>query len=255
MNTPFENKCGCLEIVSDVLEFVRRETPCAFIMPDKRLEANEKKAKRILQKHTLPKIIKLPNEIFTGTTTSIFVFKSSVPQKDKKIFAYAILEDGLEAIKNQGRQDVKNAWESIEEYWADVIYTQSGDDSIQCLKPSENLSYQIEEMPFHITEHDFKKTILNHLFFKLNINPDEFKKKIIDFILFNDSESIDKGLLDVLTNQFSNKTKSLDVEIENWEEFLICGKGGLFELVQPSSRRLTDYLNEGKVPFCRFRCI
>lgn len=114
MNPPFENKYGCLEIVSNVLESVRRETPCAFIMPDKRLEANEKKAKRILQKHTLPKIIKLPNEIFTGTTTSIFVFKSSVPQKDKKIFACAILEDGLETIKNQGRQNVGTVIEADE---------------------------------------------------------------------------------------------------------------------------------------------
>ena len=30
---------------------------------------------------------------------------------------------------------------------------------------------------------------------------------------------------------------------------MICGKDGLFKLVQPKARRLTDYLNEGKVPF------
>lgn len=249
MNPPFENKYGCLEIVSNVLESVKRDTLCAFIMPDKKLEANEKKAKRILQKHTLSKIIKLPNEIFTGTTTSIFIFNSGVPQNDKKIFACAILEDGLRTIKNQGRQDINNAWESIEEYWVDVIYKQSGDSSIQWLNPSENLSYQTEEKPFHITEHDFKKTILNYLFFKSKINPDDFKKKIIDYILFDDTESIDKETLNVLLDKFSQKTKRAEVEIENWEEFLICGKGGLFKLVQPSPRRLTDYLNEGKVPF------
>ncbi len=130
-----------------------------------------------------------------------------------------------------------------------MIYKQSGDDSIQWLNSSENLSYQTEETPFHITAHDFKKTILNYLFFKAEINPDEFKRKIIDYILFDDLGSIDKELLKVLTDKFSSKTTSDKVDIENWEEFLICGKDGLFKLVQPSPRRLTDYLNEGKIPF------
>ena len=34
-----------------------------------------------------------------------------------------------------------------------------------------------------------------------------------------------------------------------WKKFLICGKGGFFELIQPKPRRLTDYINDGIVPF------
>ena len=249
MNPPFENKYGCLDIISSVLESVKRETTCAFIMPDKKLEANEKKTKRILQKHTLSKIIKLPNEIFSGTTTSIFIFTSGIPQNDKKIFACAILEDGLETIKNQGRQDIKNTWEGIEEYWVNVIYRQSGDDSIQWINPSENLSYQIEEIPFQITEHDFKRTILNYIFFLSSVNPKEFKEKILDYILYDNPEKINTDLLKILKNKCSSNTKQIGIDIQNWEKFLICGKGGLFKLVQPSARRLTDYLSDGKVAF------
>jgi type I restriction-modification system DNA methylase subunit len=107
MNPPFENKYGCIEIVGNVLESVDRDTICAFIMPDNKLETNLNKTKKILQKHTLSKIIKLPHEIYSGTTTSVFIFRSGIPQNNNKIFACAILDDGLETIKNQGRQDIK----------------------------------------------------------------------------------------------------------------------------------------------------
>ena len=54
-------------------------------------------------------IIKLPeNTSFNiGVTTSIFVFTTGVSQNKEEIFAINIEEDGLETIKNQGRQDVK----------------------------------------------------------------------------------------------------------------------------------------------------
>ena len=46
MNPPFENKYGCIDIVSTVLESIDRGTICAFIMPDNKLETNLKKAKK-----------------------------------------------------------------------------------------------------------------------------------------------------------------------------------------------------------------
>jgi type I restriction enzyme M protein len=249
MNPPFENKYGCLEIVSNVLESVKRDTFCAFIMPDKKLEANQKKAERILKKHTLIKIIKLPNEIFSGTTTSVFIFKSGIPQKGKKIFSCAILEDGLQTIKNQGRQDIKNAWEKIEKYWVDVIYKQSGDDSIQWIDPNENLSYQTEEEPFTIRESDLKKNILNYMFFKSKTDPDEFKEKILNYIFYADQESISQNTLNVLKKKVTSNSSISEFDITKWKKFKICGNQGLFTLAQPAARKLTDYLNEGDVPF------
>jgi type I restriction-modification system DNA methylase subunit len=249
MNPPFENKYGCIDIVANILESVERDTVCAFIMPDNKLETNLKKTNRILQKHTLTKIIKLPNEVFSGTTASIFIFKSGLPQNNKQIFACAIIDDGLETVKNQGRQDIKNKWEDIEKHWVDVIYKQSGDNSIQWLNPSQNLSYKTSEKKTELTEQNFKKTVLNYLFFKTNKNQDDFKNDILDFVLFDNSNRIDKKLIDIIREKVSAKSKIGSIDTSKWYKFLICGDEGIFELVQPKSRKLTDYLNDGDIPF------
>ncbi len=110
MNPPFENKYKCLDLVLNVLNSVSKNTACAFILPDKKLIKNPSKTKRILKKHTIEKIIKIPEKCFSGVTTSIFVFKAGVPHADKDIFTCFIENDGLETVKNQGRQDVKNTW-------------------------------------------------------------------------------------------------------------------------------------------------
>jgi type I restriction enzyme M protein len=249
MNPPFENKYGCIEIVANVLESVDRDTICAFIMPDNKLETNLNKTKKILQKHTLSKIIKLPHEIFSGTTTSIFIFKSGIPQNNNKIFACAILDDGLETIKNQGRQDIKNKWEKIEKYWVDVIYKQSGDNSIQWLDPKDNLSYKVQEKSFNINEQNFKKIVLDYIFFKSNINPNAFKNKILDFVLFDNSQDINEQLVNAIRDKMQSKNNSTSIDISKWKKFIICGKDGIFKLIQPKARKLTEYLNDGDVPF------
>ncbi len=64
MNPPFENKYGCVDIVKNTLDSVSKDATCAFIMPDKKMEKVQK-AKRILKYHTLLKIIKLPENIFS----------------------------------------------------------------------------------------------------------------------------------------------------------------------------------------------
>ena len=249
MNPPFENKYGCIDIVANVLGSVDRGITCAFIMPDNKLETNLAKTKKILQKNTLLKIIKLPNEIFSGTTSSVFIFKSGIPQNHNKIFACAILDDGLETIKNQGRQDLKGKWEDIEKYWVDVIYKQSGDDTIQWLDPNISLSYKVIEHPFHIKEQNFKKNVLDYIFFKSKINPTEFKNRVIDFVLFDNTNAIDKNLVDIIRNKLKAKTESAEIDISKWHKFSICGEDGIFKMVQPKPRKLTEYLNDGNVPF------
>ena len=175
MNPPFEEKYGCTEIVENVLDNVESGAICAFILPDTRLELKRKKTNRWLQKHTLLKIIKLPDEIFSGVTSSIFIFKTGEPQADKPIFTCWIKEDGLETVKNQGRQDIKNRWKSIEDYWVDVIYKQSGNDTIQWITPKDKLQYHTPEKAFQIDEKDFKKTILEYVLFESQIDEKDFK--------------------------------------------------------------------------------
>ena len=189
MNPPFESKYGCLEIVGNVLDNVPQNTPCAFILPDKKLE-KDRLGKKILKKHTLLKIIKLPEKVFdAGVTTSVFIFQAHKPQNDKEIFACYIEEDGLETVKNQGRQDIRNRWGDIEKYWLNVIEKQSGNDTIQWIKPSEHLSYQMPEKPFEIFEEDFAKTMMDYEMFKQGIDVKEFNEQLLWKILYSSEVS------------------------------------------------------------------
>ena len=185
MNPPFESKYGCIDIVRNVLDNVKPNTLCAFIMPDKKLE-KDSKGKKLLKKHTLLKIIKLPEKVFdAGVTTSVFIFQAQKPQNDKEIFACYIEDDGLETVKNQGRQDIRDRWQGIENQWVEIIEKQSGNDTIQWIKPSEHLSYQMPEKPFEIFEEDFVKTMMDYEMFKQSIDVKEFNENILLKILYN----------------------------------------------------------------------
>ena len=185
MNPPFESKYGCIDIVRNVLDNVKPNTLCAFIMPDKKLE-KDSKGKKLLKKHTLLKIIKLPEKVFdAGVTTSVFIFQAQKPQNDKEIFACYIEDDGLETVKNQGRQDIRDRWQGIENQWVEIINKQSGNDTIQWLKPSEHLSYQMPEKPFEIFEEDFVKTMMDYEMFKQGIDTKEFNENILFRIMYN----------------------------------------------------------------------
>ena len=193
MNPPFENKYGCIPIVKNVLDSVPMGTLCAFILPEKKLEkVNQTLVKRILMKHTLKKIVKLPEKTFSeGITTSVFIFESGIPQNDKEIFACYISEDGLETVKNQGRHDVKGKWQSIEDKWVNIINKQSGDDSIQWIKPGfdvdQHLSYQVPEKKLELYDEDFRKTVLDYYFYNNKIDIKDFNDNLINNILYNGS--------------------------------------------------------------------
>lgn len=183
MNPPFERKYGCLKIVENVLDSVPSHTMCAFILPDKKLEKDNSAS--ILKHHQLQKIIKLPEKVFSeGVTTSIFVFEAGVPQNDKEIFACYIENDGLETVKNQGRHDIKDRWQEIEDKFVDVVHKQNGDPTIQWIKPSEHLSYQTPEKEFEIYEEDFTKTMMDYLMYEEGIDVKEFSDNLIEKVLY-----------------------------------------------------------------------
>lgn len=192
MNPPFENKYGCIDIVRNVLDNVPAKTLCAFIMPDKKME-KVKAASKILKKHTLLKIVKLPEKVFEGVTTSVFIFEAHKPQDGKDIFACYIEDDGLETVKNQGRQDIHDLWQEIEDKWVEIIHKQSGDDTIQWIKPSEHLSYQMPEKPFEIYEEDFIKTMMDYEMFKRGIDVKEFNEQLLQQILYSSEVTDNNG--------------------------------------------------------------
>ena len=196
MNPPFERKYGCIDIVNNVLDSVAynecddgkltRQIICAFILPDKKLEKDsKKKVKKILNNHTLIKIIKLPEKIFEGVTASVFVFKTGVPQNHKEIFACYIEDDGLETVKNQGRQDIKNRWQAIEDKWVDIIHKQTGSDTIQWINPDEHLSYQMPQPEFSISDEDFTRTIVDYTLFERGIDAKIFRDILLSSVMYS----------------------------------------------------------------------
>lgn len=207
MNPPFERKYGCLTIVNNVLLNVPPHTKCAFILPDKKLEKDN--GAKLLKHSTLEKIIKLPEKIFSeGVTTSIFIFESGTPQNNKEIFTCYIEDDGLETVKNQGRQDIKDRWQNIEDKWVEIIRKQSGDNTIKWIKPSEHLSYQVPEKEFEISEEDFTKTMMDYLMFKEGIDVKEFSDKLITKVLYNSSvDSNNEGIISISLESEGNDSE------------------------------------------------
>ncbi len=205
MNPPFERKYGCLKIVKNVLDSVPQGTKCAFILPDKKLEkdmTDKKYGNKLLKSNTLATIVKFPENLFfgQGVTTSVFVFIAGIPQNGRDIVGYYIEEDGLETVKNQGRQDVKNRWPEKEDYWIRAIQNGVDDkyNTRQIIHPNEHLSYQMPEKPFEIYEEDFIKTMMDYVLFKQGIDAKEFGERLLQKVLYssqisqNDNDTIIK---------------------------------------------------------------
>lgn len=194
MNPPFERAYGCMTIVKNVLDNVPVGTKCAFILPDKKLEkdlTDKKYGNKVLKDHRVTTIIKLPENIFTGITASIFVFEAHKSQNGQNIIGYYIEEDGLETVKNQGRQDIKHKWDAIEDYWIQAIH--DGNDSKyntrQIINPAEYLSYQMPKKPFEIFEEDFIKTMMDYEMYKQGIDVKEFNGNLLQRILYSSDVS------------------------------------------------------------------
>ena len=200
MNPPFERKYGCLKIVKNVLDSVPQGTKCAFILPDKKLEkdmTDKKYGNKLLKDHTLITIVKFPENLFfgQGVTTSVFVFIAGIPQNGRDIVGYYIEEDGLETVKNQGRQDVKNRWPEKEDYWIRAIQNGVDDkyNTRQIIHPNEHLSYQMPEKPFEIYEEDFVKTMMDYELFKQGIDAKEFGERLLQKVLYSSQISQNKS--------------------------------------------------------------
>ena len=160
--------------------------------PDKKLEkahTDKKYGNKVLKKHRLTTIVKLPENLFfgVGVTTSIFIFEAGKPQNGQNVIGYYIEKDGLETVKNQGRQDIKNAWPELEDYWVKSIRDgyEPTFGTRQIINPSEHLSYQMPEKPFEIFEEDFMKTMIDYEMFNLGIDVKDFSERILQKVLYS----------------------------------------------------------------------
>ena len=101
-------------------------------------------------------------------------------------------DDGLEVVKNEGRQDNQNRWPAISERALTEIRRLKTDGEFHgaWIDPGKCLSYQVPPKPFTIREEDFQKTALDYLLFEKNVNVSELRSKLTDRMLYG-SELID----------------------------------------------------------------
>ncbi len=199
MNPPFEGQTG-IKIVKNVLDNVEENSLCAFILPDRTLYTKSSKiVNGILSRHTLEKIIKMPDKVWAGiagTTTSIFIFRTGKPHANKDIIKYWIKEDELVTVKNGGRQDINNKWvddssDNLLKYWTDIINNTREHETKQIGK---ELEYLVPQKEIVLTEEDFQKVVLDRILFE---NP-EIKEKVSeikekDWLLWAIREKTNKG--------------------------------------------------------------
>lgn len=195
MNPPYENKFGCMQIVKNCLDNVPPGSIAAIILPEKKLEkAPKKQVSDILDMHRIEKIIKLPENLFfgVGVSTSIYVFKTGVPQNGQEIYTAFIEDDGLEVVKNQGRHDIHNRWPAVSERALTEIrrLTLDGEFHGAWIDPAKCLSYQAPPKPFEIREEDFQKAALDYLLWQKNVNVSELREKLMSRVLYG-SELVD----------------------------------------------------------------
>ncbi len=171
MNPPFEEQTG-IKIVKNVLDNVEDNSLCAFILPDRTLYTKSKKiVNGILAKHSLERIIKMPDKVWAGiagVTTSIFIFRTGKPHANKEIIKYWIKEDELVTIKNGGRQDINNRWiddgtKNLLKYWTDVITHTREHETKQVGK---ELEYIVPKEQAVLTKEDFQKVVLDRILFE-----------------------------------------------------------------------------------------
>lgn len=222
MNPPFENKYGCLDIVENVLNNVPKNTICAFILPDNKLEKARGRVRRWMQSHRLTKIIKLPKELFSGVTTSIFMFITGTPQHKQEIFTCYMAEDGLETIKNQGRQDIRGRWEAIERQWVDIVRKQTGSDTIQWIHPDEHLSYQEDIKVPMPTRADFMKRALAYALFKLEIEEAPFFENVSANCLYGSPLKDEYKQIITPYKKKKYRLTPMSGRVSDWEEKTVC---------------------------------
>lgn len=247
MNPPFEDKYGCLDIIENVLDSVPIHTRCAFILPEKKLEksTSKKRIGRILQKHRITEIIKLPENLFFGAsvTTSLYLMESGVPQGDNEIFGVYMANDGLVTVKNQGRQDTQGRWEEIEKYWLESIKKRRDEKygTVQWIKPSEHLSYQVPVEPFSMVDTDFMRTSMEGLLCDCGVDNKKYLETLADAILYSSDICVSDGKINISIDI----NKGSNVSADTWKEFRIKD---VFAVSHPVRRVLSDY-EDGDVPF------
>ena len=117
----------------------------------------------------------------------------------QNIIGYYVEDDGLETVKNQGRQDIKDKWQDFEDYWVKAIHDGVDDrfNTRQVIDPREHLSYQMPQKPFEVFEEDFIKTLTDYEMYHRGIDPKQFNEAILSNVLYNSEVTQEDDTLNI----------------------------------------------------------
>ncbi|MBW1615113.1 MAG: N-6 DNA methylase [Deltaproteobacteria bacterium] len=181
-----------LEFILNNLECLVNGGTCIAIVPMQSALAQKGKVlefkKRLLQKHTLEAVLSMPNELFydsnVNVNTCVLVLKAyeKHPKNFKTYFGYW-KDDGFLKIKNKGRIDYYNKWNSIKEDWLKNFRNKDEIIGISIKKAvSGNNEWSVEAYMKtdykKFKKNDFIESIHNFVGFQFNMeNIQEIKNK------------------------------------------------------------------------------
>lgn len=198
-----------LEFILNNLEQLEKGSLCVAIVPMRCAMYNKgyglELKEKLLKNHTLEAVFSMPDELFHNSNvtvvTAVMVIKAKEKHPDnyKTYFGYW-KNDGFIKIKNIGRTDFYNTWETTKKYWLD--------------------NYRNKD---EIIGHSVKKSIsakcewCSEAYIKTNYNiltNDDFIKNIKQYLtyLFNRSN-------DISLNIEAVKKANIKLNIETWQQF------------------------------------
>lgn len=181
LNPPYDvGEVGQLEFIEAALDCITKDSVCVSICQMSTVISSKSSAievkSRLLQNHTLLAVLSMPDDLFhpVGVITSIIMFKAHSPHPVRKetFFGY-FKDDGFSKVKNKGRLDIDNKWDSIKDEWL-VAYENS--KSVAGLSITQCITAKDEWCAEAYMETDYS-----------NLSPDDFVKHLKSYALFKAS--------------------------------------------------------------------
>ncbi|WP_017193784.1 N-6 DNA methylase [Vaccinium witches'-broom phytoplasma] len=210
---------------------------------------------KILQAHTLEKIIQMPNKLFepnASTHTAISIFKTNIPHNNKEVDFYNLEDDGLVLFKNKGRIDRFNKWDRIETKMLNDLSRKNYND-INCLshvikKNHEWTLFAYSKVDYSkLNRNDFILTLKKYIVFQV--------KKVLN--IFN--ENLDEITLleqisqEIILPQIENKDHfnrcNKELKTSDWEEFTIESLFDIQKINKETTKEDLDEFETGNYPY------
>lgn len=246
MNPPYSSDKGYkgpseLEFVEYLLDCLDEKGIAIIIVPKSCAKEVNTSAlivrERIFSKHTLEAVMSMPESLFgrdAGADTCIMVFRAKQKHTpDKKVWLANWVDDGYVVKRNKGRVDENNRFEKeILPYWVGMFKNKDVIDKISMKK-----ALTVNDEWLYASHVDLSYQDLNDSLFAKRV------KDLALFVLSNEEKFKD------FNNDFEYTNEVL-INPDNWKEFKLVGKGGLFEIEKVANNLVTNDAQEtGNVCF------